>query len=127
MDDFSTLCTAVDLAGLGDALSGGMWTVFAPTNAAFEALDPDLLDTVLGDTDLLQNILLFHVVADHVLYAEDLACTHVLHMASDDDSRTVCKGGDVFQKGAGNPRDAMPEIVQADVGACNGVIHVIDQ
>jgi len=127
-DDFSTLCTAVTAAGLDGALSEGTWTVFAPTNAAFAALPDGVLDAVLADEDLLTSVLLFHVVADHELYAEDLRCTHLLEMASGKDSRTVCTHNSVFQKGAGNSRDvdAMPEIVTTDIGACNGIIHVID-
>jgi transforming growth factor-beta-induced protein len=126
-DDFSTLCTAVTAVGLGDALSGdGPWTVFAPTNAAFEALDQDLLAAVLADADLLTSVLLFHAV-DKVLFAHDLECSHLVHMASGGDSRHVCTDDGVFQKGSGNPRTAMPKIVDADIGACNGVIHVVDQ
>lgn len=132
MSEFSTLCSAVTLAGLGDALSGGMWTVFAPTNQAFDELDPSLLNTVLADKALLTNVLLFHAV-DHVLYAEDLGCSHLLTMANGADSRTVCRHGEgesgmiMYQKGAGNPRTDMPMIISADIGACNGVIHVIDE
>ncbi len=112
-------------ARLVDALSEGHWTVFAPTNTAFEELG-DVLDAVLADVDLLTSILLFHAV-DKVLFAEDLECTHLIKMASGDNSRTVCVGSDIFQKGGGNPRSDKPKIISADIGACNGVIHVIDE
>lgn len=127
-DDFSTLCSAVTAAGLGDALSGGSWTVFAPTNAAFEALGSELLDTVVNDVGLLTDVLLFHVV-DEPVYSEDLVCASLIEMANGQDSRTVCHGGNgvdgIFQKGGTNTRDMMPEIVSADIKACNGVIHVV--
>lgn len=71
-DDFSTLCTAVQAAGLGDALSEGHWTVFAPTNEAFANLG-DTLDAVLADKALLTDILLFHAV-DDVVGSDDLVC-----------------------------------------------------
>lgn len=125
LPDFSTLCTAVGKAGLADALSGGKFTVFAPTNEAFKKLG-DLLDTVLADVDLLKNVLLFHAV-DKILYAEDLECTHTVAMVNGDKSRTVCVGGNIYQKGGSNPRSDMPKIITADVGACNGVVHVIDE
>ena len=126
LDKFSVLCSAVVTAGLTEELSTGTWTVFAPTNAAVQKLDPTFRDAVLSDPVALNNILGFHAV-DHILYAEDLACTHLIRMFNGDDSRTVCKGSDVFQKGGGNPRTAMPKIIQADVGACNGVVHVINE
>ena len=116
------------MAGLGDALSGGSWTVFAPTNAAFEALGPELMDTVMNDVGLLTDILMFHVV-DEPIYSKALACASTIEMANGQDSRTVCYGRNgvngIFQKGGSNTRDMMPKIVSADVMACNGVIHVV--
>ena len=135
LDDFSTLCTAVTEAGLAEALGGssgdrmdGMmhWTVFAPTNDAFAKLG-DTLDAVLADKDLLTSILLFHAVPNKVLYEQDLRCSRRIEMASGVDSRHVCLGDELFQKGAANPRANMPKIIGTDVGACNGVIHVIDE
>ncbi len=106
-------------------LSGGEWTVFAPTNQAFKELG-DVLDAVLADVELLKDVLLFHAV-DKILFAADLECTHTVTMVNGDRSRTVCMGDNVYQKGASNPRSDMPKIIDADVGACNGVIHVIDE
>ena len=123
-DDFSTLCAAVQVAELQDALSVGTWTVFAPTNKAFEELGSDVLDTILADKDLLTDILLFHAV-DDVVKAEDLYCTGLTEMANGQDSRTVCLGSKIFQKGGNNPRNDMPEIVQTDIETCQGVIHVV--
>lgn len=111
---------------MADALGDGTWTVFAPTNKAFEELG-DLLDAVLADSVLLTDVLLFHAVADHALFAEDLQCTHLLHMANGEASRTVCHDYAIFQKGVGNPRNDMPEIVDTDIRACNGVVHVVDE
>jgi uncharacterized surface protein with fasciclin (FAS1) repeats len=126
LDNFSTLCAAVTQAGLGSALSHGLWTVFAPTNAAFDALPEGTLDAVLVD------LLLFHVVVNKKIFAADLRCQHLLKMGNDKNSRTVCRSGKgvdgIFQKGAGNPRDVdfMPEIINTDIAACNGLIHVVD-
>lgn len=61
--DFSTLVTAVTEAGLVDTLnSEGPFTVFAPTNAAFDALGADAIASVLADKELLTSILTYHVV-----------------------------------------------------------------
>jgi transforming growth factor-beta-induced protein len=132
LDNFSTLCAAVTQAGLGSALSHGVWTVFAPTNAAFEALPEGTLDAVMADNSVLVDLLLFHVVVNKKIFAADLRCQHLLKMGNDKNSRTVCRSGKgvdgIFQKGAGNPRDVdfMPEIITTDIAACNGIIHVVD-
>jgi len=131
LEDFTTLCTAVTQAGLGDALSSGLWTVFAPTNDAFEALPEDTLDAVLADKELLLDVLLFHVVVNKEIFAADLRCQHLVKMGNGKNSRTVCRSGSVngiFQKGAGNPREAafMPKVVTTDIAACNGLINVVN-
>jgi uncharacterized surface protein with fasciclin (FAS1) repeats len=60
--ELSTLVDAVLAAGLGDALATTEnITVYAPTNAAFAALPAGILDTVVGDTDILTAVLTYHV------------------------------------------------------------------
>ena len=63
-DDFSTLVTALTAADLVTTLSdtSATFTVFAPTNAAFDKIDDTTLDGILADTDALTAILLKHVV-----------------------------------------------------------------
>ncbi len=63
-DDFSTLVTALTAADLVTTLSdtSATFTVFAPTNAAFDKIDDATLDGLLADTDALTAILLKHVV-----------------------------------------------------------------
>lgn len=124
-DGFSTLCTAVKAAGLVKALSSGEWTVFAPTNKAFANLGKKL-DAVLADKKLLTDVLLFHAVAGEVP-SKDLKCKKRVLMANGDESRTICRGDSIFQKGAGNPRSNMPEIKKVDIQACNGILHVVDE
>ena len=125
--DFGLLCAAVKAAGLGDALSSGTYTVFAPTDKAFGNLPNGTVQALLADVPSLTNVLLFHAVADKTVYSSDLHCTETVEMANGVDSRTVCKGGKIYQKGGGNSRDAMPEIVTADIKACNGVVHVVSE
>ena len=128
LDDFSTLCTAIQTVGLDDDLNeDGQWTVFAPTDAAFSKLDDDLFNSILSDHGLLKDVLLFHAVANDVVYASDLECKNTIQMANGKNSRTVCRGASVYQKGAGNSRDDMPEIIESDIAACNGILHVVDE
>ncbi len=69
--DFTTLVTAVQAAGLEETLRGeGPFTVFAPTDAAFDALPEGTLEALLDDPDALSDILLYHVV-DGSFTAED--------------------------------------------------------
>ena len=122
-DKFSILCGALKTIGLDKSLSTGEWTVFAPTDEAITKLGCQA-DVVLGDMTLLNEFLLFHAVHD-VVSSEDLVCGGRVEMANGQDSRTVCEGQKVFQKGGSNPRNAMPQIIQVDIASCQGFIHVV--
>mmetsp|Transcript_20841 Transcript_20841/g.49484 ORF Transcript_20841/g.49484 Transcript_20841/m.49484 type:complete len:383 (+) Transcript_20841:662-1810(+) len=126
-EGFETLCELVGLAGLDNALDSGTWTVFAPTNEAFDALGDDVISSLENNTDSLVNILTYHAVVDEVLLSTDLNCTGPVAMANGKNSRTVCVGDDIFQKGIGNPRTDMPQILAVDITACNGVVHVVSE
>jgi len=125
-DDLTMLCDLVEMLDQENVLSGNeTLTVFAPTDAAFDAIGIEELD--LAERQLA-DILLFHVAAGAV-YAADLVCKagdNLLEMANGKDTRTLCLGGEYYQKGKGNPKDDMPKVDMADIDACNGVIHKID-
>jgi transforming growth factor-beta-induced protein len=129
LEQLSTLCTAIGLAGLGGNLSEGNWTVFAPTNDAF---DVPALGGVIANVQVLTDILLFHTVSDVVLASSDLSCEqemggNAVGMTNGEDSFTVCVGGvPTFQAGGANLEGTLPAIIAADVPACNGLIHVVD-
>lgn len=97
--------------------------MFAPTDDAVTKLG-SAADAVLADKTVLKEILLFHVV-DDVVSSEDLVCSGRVEMANGQDSRTVCQGQKVFQKGGTNPRNDMPQIIQTDITTCQGFIHVV--
>ncbi len=126
--DFSTLVTAVQAAGLVDVLAdpNAQWTVFAPTNAAFEALPEGVLDMVLADQELLTRILTYHVVQGAVT-SDQLSSMMVPSMemtalgadlAGSELDIQVGDDGSVTVNGA--------NVVTADIIASNGVIHVVD-
>ncbi|KAG7359337.1 secreted/surface protein with fasciclin-like repeat domain [Nitzschia inconspicua] len=129
---FATLCDLLEITDLASVLAGeGPFTVFAPLDSAFELLDPALVATLVNDTDLLAEVLLYHVTPQ-LLPAEDLRCSapdNLVEMVAGGNSRTLCQNNNetFFQKGAANPRDDMPEIIDTDIEACNGIIHVIDK
>jgi phosphate binding protein len=117
-EDFSTLVSLVQAAGLVETLAGeGPFTVFAPTNAAFAAL-PEAVVAYLGaNPEALTRVLTYHVVAGAAVMAADVATGEV----------ATVEGGslDVVVSEAGVAIDGV-NVVATDVVASNGVIHVID-
>ena len=123
-DNFSTLVTALTAADLVDTLADetATFTVFAPTNAAFDAVDADALAALLADKDALTNVLLTHVVTGAALSSLDAygANGKMLTTASGEDFGVMVNAetGMLMIGGA--------NVVISDVYTTNGVIHVID-
>ncbi|PJF21280.1 MAG: hypothetical protein CUN56_11895, partial [Phototrophicales bacterium] len=121
--DFNTLIAAVEAAGLTDALSAeGPFTVFAPTDEAFQALleaEGLTLEDLTADTEALSNILLYHVVEGAVT-AEQV-------MGMDGETVTTLSGGELTISVDGETVMVNnATVIMADVQASNGIIHVID-
>ena len=115
---FQTLLSAVDAAALGDTLAGGgPFTVFAPTDDAFAALPQETVQGLLEDPPALARVLTYHVVPGRITSAQ---------MTPDSEQKTV-EGGvlTIGVNGGVTVNDAA--VIQADVEADNGVIHVIDR
>ncbi len=115
---FRALLTAVDAAGLGDTLAdGGPFTVFAPTDEAFAALPQETVNGLLADPPALVRVLTYHVVPGRITSAQ---------ITGDSEQKTV-EGGllKIAANGGVTVNDAT--VIQADVEAANGVIHVIDR
>lgn len=120
-DRFSTLVAAVAAAGLVDTLKGdGPFTVFAPTNAAFEALPAGTVEDLLKpeNKDKLIAILTYHVVPGAVT-SDQLAGQRM-------DVATV-QGQTVHIDGRSGVKVNSSKVTTADIIASNGVIHVIDR
>ena len=113
---FKTLATALQAAGLVDTLKGkGPFTVFAPTDAAFAKIPKAQLDALLADKAKLTAVLTYHVVPGKVM-AKDVKAGKVKSVQGSE--LTLATTGGVTVDGA--------KVVQADIAADNGVIHVID-
>ncbi len=123
---FSTLVAALQAADLVDALNAaGPYTVFAPTNGAFNTLLTELgvtADQLLADTDLLTDVLLYHVVAGEIRAADILSANLPLTVTT--------LGGATVNVNVANGRvvlnNGRASVETPDVGASNGVIHIID-
>ena len=117
--DHTTLVAAVKAAGLVTSLSNaGPFTVFAPTNAAFDALPAGTVDELLKpeNKEKLQDILQFHV-AVAVYKTENLKDGQILNMVNGANATIAVKDGKVSINGAN---------IVASVPASNGIIHVVD-
>jgi uncharacterized surface protein with fasciclin (FAS1) repeats len=115
---FSTLVTALQTAGLVDTLSGeGPFTVFAPTNEAFDKLPAGTLDALLNDPAKLKSILLYHVVSGNVKAADVVKLTSAKTVEGQDVKITV-DGSTVKVNDA--------TVTKTDIETKNGTIHVID-
>ncbi|RZV30625.1 MAG: fasciclin domain-containing protein [Sphingomonadaceae bacterium] len=131
-DNFSTLVAAVKAAKLVDTLaSPGPFTVFAPTNAAFDALPAGTVDQlVTQDTDTLGSILTYHVVAGEVMSGALIEAIQgagyggsAIETVKGATLTATLEGGNVVLTDA---TGAKSTVVATDVDASNGVVHVID-
>lgn len=124
--DFTTLATALEAANLVETLKGpGPFTVFAPTDEAFDALPEGTLDELLADpTGDLAEILKYHVIEGEVMAAD------VLEM--DGQSVATVQGAELTIEVDGEQVTLVDNsgnrvnVVSTDVDASNGVIHVLD-
>lgn len=117
---FTTLVAAVQAAGLVDTLKGeGPFTVFAPTDDAFAALPAGTVEELLKpeNKEQLVAVLTYHVIPGKVM-AADIAGKKMDVETVQGSSAMVDATDGVMIDGA--------KVVQADVEASNGVIHVID-
>ncbi|MCB0607977.1 MAG: fasciclin domain-containing protein [Lewinella sp.] len=117
--DHNTLEAAVIAAGLQTALSGdGPFTVFAPTDAAFDALPAGTIDALLADPQgALTDILTYHVASGQVL-STDLSDGQVIPTLNGKNVTVTINADGVFINNA--------KVTVADIQADNGVVHVID-
>jgi uncharacterized surface protein with fasciclin (FAS1) repeats len=131
--DHTTLVAAVKAAGLVDTLAGpGPFTVFAPTNEAFEMLPAGTVDTLLKpeNKDKLTKVLTAHVVPGKLSAADLIADIkkgggkYNMTTASGDALTAEVKGGKVYIV---DESGGAAEVTIPDVNQSNGVIHVVNK
>ena len=130
--DHTTLVAAVKAAGLVETLmSAGPFTVFAPTNAAFEKLPAGTVETLLKpeNKNTLTAVLTYHVVAGR-LDSKEIA--HLIKEGMGKAELTTVQGGKLWLWMKGNKlmikdeKGGMSTVTTKDVYQSNGVIHVVD-
>jgi transforming growth factor-beta-induced protein len=115
---FTTLVTAIQAAGLEEALRAeGPLTVFAPTDDAFAALPEGTVEALLADIPALTDILLYHVVDGKVMSMDVVELSEAPTLLGENVSISVEDGSVLIN-------DA--QVIIADIETSNGVIHVID-
>jgi uncharacterized surface protein with fasciclin (FAS1) repeats len=117
-ESFTTLLSAVEAAGLLDILkSPGPFTIFAPTDEAFAKIPSDTITSWMEDIPKLKKILTYHVLFG------DVRTDNLVEL----DSAETVEGGIVgIDKIDGGFKVNDAKVLQADILADNGVIHVID-
>ncbi|MBC7544524.1 MAG: fasciclin domain-containing protein [Candidatus Sericytochromatia bacterium] len=117
--NFSTLVSAIQAADLAETLKGaGPFTVFAPTNAAFDKLPAGALQALLQDKQKLRAVLLLHVIKGKVTAAEAMKKSGAVSTVQGQNVTLRTEGGKVMINNA--------TVITPDIAASNGVIHVID-
>jgi uncharacterized surface protein with fasciclin (FAS1) repeats len=115
-----TLATALTASGMATALEqAGPLTFFAPTNEAFAAIPEDQLNALLADPATLAPILQYHIVIDNVAANRLGTLGAALSSSGQPITVTVQADGSLLINNA--------QIVQADIPAANGAVHIIDQ
>jgi uncharacterized surface protein with fasciclin (FAS1) repeats len=131
--DHTTLVAAVKAAGLVETLKGpGPFTVFAPTNAAFDALPAGTVDTLLKPENkaTLSGILTYHVVAGKM---DAAALTKAIAAGKGKAMLKTVAGGNLTATAMGgnvmvtDEKGGSAKVTIADVLQSNGVIHVVDK
>jgi len=131
-DNLSMICEQLKENALLDDLEDGLWTVFVPTNDAFQNAPLEMITS-----DNIEDILLGHTISNEFIAFEDLLCTERTEMTNGKYTRTVCVDDDgvgrpstvrkTYQNGGGNDDNQRPEIIDINIPACNGIIHIVSE
>ena len=131
--DHTTLVAAIKAAGLVETLKGpGPFTVFAPTNEAFDALPAGTVDTLLKPENkaMLSGILTYHVVAGRM---DAAALTKAIKAGKGKATLKTVAGGNLTATAKGgkvmvtDEKGGSAKVTIANVYQSNGVIHVVDK
>jgi uncharacterized surface protein with fasciclin (FAS1) repeats len=134
---FTTLLTAAKAAGLAETLqSGGPFTVFAPTDEAFDELPQGMADRLLAaeNKEQLRAVLGYHVVQGQAIASGGVRTNVLLKTMQGDNLAINATGGGIavspaaadYAGAPGVAERGVARVAKADIGADNGTVHVID-
>uniref|UniRef100_A0A8C5GZ35 Periostin n=1 Tax=Gouania willdenowi TaxID=441366 RepID=A0A8C5GZ35_GOUWI len=119
-DDLISFSTAALASGLMDKLGQpGHYTVFAPTNEAFEKLSPGYLERIMNDKDVIAALVNYHLL-NSVQCGEAIMAGSVHETAEGSNIEIGCDGNTLTVNG-------IKMVLKKDIVATNGVIHLIDE
>jgi uncharacterized surface protein with fasciclin (FAS1) repeats len=120
---FRTFINLLTELGMVDDFRGfGRFTVFAPTDAAFDAVPTEIMNILESDRELMARVLAYHAVSsagDRGIMARDITSPQTLTTLERGEIQVTRRGGSIFVNGV--------RVVEPDIEASNGVIHAIDQ
>ncbi len=124
---FTTLSRALEIAGLAEVLAqpNGPYTLFAPLNAAFDALPMDVSSCLLANPPALRAVLQAHVVRGPAVYSSDVAKGTLLRTLAGSTVALSFDGPTISAAFHASIPDS--RIVLADIDTSNGVLHVVDR
>jgi uncharacterized surface protein with fasciclin (FAS1) repeats len=116
---FQALIAALSATGLGSRLDGtGSWTLFAPSDHAFERLPAEVIQGLMDNPDRLRNLLLVHVVDGEYAARDLIPFTRIPSVAGVELPLAESEYGEVLVHGV--------PVLTADIVAANGIIHEMD-
>ncbi|XP_071352967.1 periostin, osteoblast specific factor b isoform X2 [Trachinotus anak] len=119
-DDLTTLSDLAQNSGLLEKLGQpGHYTLFAPTNEAFEKLGSDVLERIQGDKEVLRALLNFHLL-DSIQCSEAIIAGSTYETLEGNNIEIGCDGESLTVNG-------IKMVLKKDIVTTNGVIHFIDQ
>ncbi|KAL2094259.1 hypothetical protein ACEWY4_008978 [Coilia grayii] len=119
-DELSSLRTVAEVSGLMDTLKQpGHYTLFAPTNAAFDKVGGDVMERLMGDKSVLQALLHYHLL-NSVQCSEAIMAGSIYETMEGSTIEIGCDGESLTVNG-------IKMVLKKDIVTTNGVIHLIDQ
>ncbi|KAL0973113.1 hypothetical protein UPYG_G00199140 [Umbra pygmaea] len=119
-EDLTTLSEVASTSGLLDMLGKpGHYTLFAPTNSAFEKLGSDVMQRLMDDKDVLQALLKYHMLSS-VQCSEGIMSGQTFETLEGHNIEIGCDGDSLTVNG-------IKMVLKKDILTTNGVIHLIDQ
>lgn len=143
LGDFEVFCqvlfTDFPSMGLDLKLDGSTWTVFLPTDGAFDKYST-ILEPLIGESSRTSNLfwethhaglnlMAYHFHNGDAFRVSQLECSELLEMSTGESSRHKCLKGERYQKGQGNHMVEglpFPKIIKRDIEFCHGIVHIVD-
>ena len=112
---------------MAEDFESGAFTLFAPTNGAWERVPPGLFPEGENE-ESVKNLILYHTLEDNIVATDDLVCDEFYTMANGIPAQVVCSddGTSKLMAGEGNLPNYEARVTET-FEACNGIVHSVDE